>query len=263
MVTSTICIGQGYSQMAEMSAVLDMPCMSNSTYQKTQQIISSAVHDVAWDLMKKASEQEAELAIQAGEIDKNGVPLITVVADGSWGRRSYKTNYNSLSGVACIVGYRTKKVLFIGVRNKYCSICAKAASSGRSNQPKEHLCFKNWASSSTAMESDIIVEGFKKSIEMHNLKYHRLIGDGDSSITKKLAINLPYGIDFPIQKIECVNPLLRNYYNRIRVIIKKTKNEFGRIPPLLRKRVGDRLMRLRTAVTSAIFFVPMKNHQNQ
>jgi hypothetical protein len=31
------------------------------------------------------------------------------------------------------------------------------------------------------MESNIMLEGFKKSIEMHILKYDKIIGDGDSS----------------------------------------------------------------------------------
>jgi hypothetical protein len=38
------------------------------------------------------------------------------------------------------------------------------------------------------MESDIIIEGFKRSIEMHGVKYMRLIGDGDSSISKNPSV---------------------------------------------------------------------------
>jgi hypothetical protein len=73
------------------------------------------------------------------------------------------------------VGAKTKKVLFVGVRNKYCCICQKASKNNM--DPKEHICFKNWNLPSTAMEADIIVEGFKKSIDMHNLIYSRLIGN--------------------------------------------------------------------------------------
>ncbi|CAI6376062.1 unnamed protein product [Macrosiphum euphorbiae] len=36
------------------------------------------------------------------------------------------------------------------------------------------------------MEADGVVEGFLKSLEMHGLKFNRLIGDGDSSVTKRL-----------------------------------------------------------------------------
>jgi len=34
----------------------------------------------------------------------------------------------------------------------------------------------NWNKSATGMEADGVVEGFMKSIEMHNLKFNKLIG---------------------------------------------------------------------------------------
>jgi len=87
----------------------------------------------------------------------------------------------------------------LGIRNKYCSICVKADAT--SSEPPIHKCYKNWEGTSTAMESDIILEGFRQSINMHNLIYHKLIGDGDSSVTKKLSIAQPYGPNCLIKKI--------------------------------------------------------------
>jgi len=40
-----------------------------------------------------------------------------------------------------------------------------------------HNCFLNWKQASTAMEADGIAEGFSKSIEMHGLKFNKLIGN--------------------------------------------------------------------------------------
>jgi len=34
----------------------------------------------------------------------------------------------------------------------------------------------NWSKSATGMEADVIMEGFKRSIEMHGLKYDKIIG---------------------------------------------------------------------------------------
>jgi len=48
--------------------------------------------------------------------------------------------------------------LFIGVRNKYCSIFQKTCANNK--DPPVHFCYKNWNGTSTAMEADIIVEGF-------------------------------------------------------------------------------------------------------
>lgn len=40
----------------------------------------------------------------------------------------------------------------------------------------EHSCFLNWKGTATGMEADAIVDGFSKSIELHGLKYNKLIG---------------------------------------------------------------------------------------
>ncbi|KAL4720785.1 hypothetical protein ACJJTC_015668 [Scirpophaga incertulas] len=52
------------------------------------------------------------------------------------------------------------------------------------------------------MESEIIVEGFKNSINMHNLIYGKLISDGDSSTYSKILQARPYS-DLTVEKIEC------------------------------------------------------------
>lgn len=41
---------------------------------------------------------------------------------------------------------------------------------------QEHVCFMNWNKSATAMEVDAVAEGFKRSIELHGLKFNKLIG---------------------------------------------------------------------------------------
>lgn len=48
--------------------------------------------------MKEAGEEERRLAIESGSLDVDGIPIITVVADGQWSKRSYKTKYDALSG---------------------------------------------------------------------------------------------------------------------------------------------------------------------
>ncbi|XP_025421225.1 uncharacterized protein LOC112691280, partial [Sipha flava] len=71
----------------------------NKAVVNTCQSIAKAVNEVAWDEIKKSGEEERKLAIQYGDIDIDGVPMITVVADGQWSKRSYKTKYDALSGV--------------------------------------------------------------------------------------------------------------------------------------------------------------------
>ncbi len=51
--------------------------------------------------MQKAGEEEKKIALELGNVDTDGVPLITVVADGQWSKRSYKTKFNAFSGAVC------------------------------------------------------------------------------------------------------------------------------------------------------------------
>lgn len=83
--------------------------------------------------------------------------------------------------------------MFVGVRNKYCSICARAEN--KDEIAKHHICFKNWSGSSSSMEQDIIVEGFNSSLETHSLKYKKIIADGDSSVFNKIKEKVSYSLE--------------------------------------------------------------------
>lgn len=95
-----------------------------------------------------------------------------------------------------MIGKETGKVLFVGIRNKYCCICARAAN--LKMQPEKHKCFKNWDASSTAMEADILVEAFNNSIATHGVKYLKFIAEGDSSVFSRIK-KTTYGAE--IQKL--------------------------------------------------------------
>lgn len=98
-VTALVNSGQGYVQLEIFSALLNMPNMSNKLYQKIHEKVEKFTHNTAWESMSSAAEEEAKLAIDNGDVNENGVPMITVIADGAWSKRSYRTNYNALSGV--------------------------------------------------------------------------------------------------------------------------------------------------------------------
>jgi len=81
----------------------------------------------------------------------------------------------------------------------------------KSLEPKSHKCYKNFDSkaSSTSMESDTIVEGFKCSLEMHGLIYKTVIANGDSSVYQSIKNNAPYSEQMvTVKKVECTNHLL-------------------------------------------------------
>ncbi|CAF4935123.1 unnamed protein product [Pieris macdunnoughi] len=159
--------GSGYAKLDEICACLNMPNMSERYYMKICSKLGDIHRDVDLQHMLEAGKEEKQLAIDQGDIVTDGIPYNHNNRRILGSKRSYGTNFNSLSSVGCIIGLRTKKILFIGVRNSYCCICAVAAK--RKPEVPAHKCYKNWFGSSTQMETDAIVEGFKISVSMHGL----------------------------------------------------------------------------------------------
>ena len=222
-VLGTVNIGIGYTQLMELFASMNIHCMTDNVYRTNQNLMLSVLENAAINSMKQAGEEEKQLAIENNDLHCN-IPWITVVTDGSWMTRSYGTNYNSLSGCGVIIGMRTKKVLHIGIRNKYCAKCAFAERTGAI--PKVHKCYKNWDRNapSSAMESDAILEGFKSSITEHGLIYKIIVTDGDSNVHKTLVDRNVYG-DYnliPI-RIRCYNHLQRNLCTKLTAVSNTTQ----------------------------------------
>ena len=180
--------------------------------------------------MKEAGAAEKRIAISNGRYHQ-GVPAITVIVDGGWSKRSHKHSYNAKSGVAIIIGKETGKILYLDVRNKYCSICQKA---GDSTVP-QHTCFRNWDESSSEMETDIILKGFLQSEEQHGLRYTQFIGDGDSSVYPALVSGVPYG-SF-IKKLECANHAVKCYCTALENLVhdKPSYKGRGKLIEIMRK----------------------------
>lgn len=98
-VTGIMNIGCGYANLEELLSIMDIPPMSVNTYNKIHGEIAEGWEITALKEMEKAGAEEKKIALENGNVDAQGTPLITVIADGSWAKRSYRTNYSSLSGV--------------------------------------------------------------------------------------------------------------------------------------------------------------------
>lgn len=102
-VLGMISTGGGHSQLEEFLAFCNIPAMSFPTFASSQDALAPHIHSTAHELMITAGKEEARLAKELGEVDKDGVPKIAVIADGAWCKRSYKSNYNASSGVVSIL----------------------------------------------------------------------------------------------------------------------------------------------------------------
>ncbi|KAF4532108.1 hypothetical protein B566_EDAN006202 [Ephemera danica] len=248
-VAGTMCAGGGFQLLKDFCIAINMPIMSSATYQSHAVTLSPYWEKAALLEMEKAGEEEYELALNDSDVDDDGTPIVTVAADVSWPKRSFKSKYESLSGVAAIIGMRTGKCLYIGVRNKYCCICARATNKGQ--EPDEHLCYKNWDSSSTALESDIVVQGFLISEDLHRLRYGRLVADSDSSTYKRIREANPFR-SIVVEKIECKNHVLRNLTGRLTHLSTPKRGQPSLGDTASRKLVGSQIANIRKGITMAI-----------
>ena len=174
--------GGGYSKLNETMATLGVPCMSQNNFIATERQIGEWWRGKLNESMLEAGREERKLAIERKDFHEN-VPATTVIVDAGWSKRSHRHSYNAKSGVGVIIGFYTQKLLHLGVRNKYYTACLRGI--------KDHTCYQNWDKSSSAMETDIILDGFCQAEKVRGLRYTKFIGDGDSSVYPTLLTAVP------------------------------------------------------------------------
>ena len=226
--------GGGHSQLEETMSVLGVPVMTKSSFIQTERDIGEWWREELQESMAAAGKEEKRLAEERGEYHE-GVPAITVIVDGGWSKRSHKHSYNAKSGVGIIIGLKMEKLLHIGVRNKYCTAC------GQGIPQEQHACYKNWDASSSEMETDIILEGFKQTEQVHGVRYTHFIGDGDSSVYPTLIQNVP-GWGHAIKKLECANHACKCYRGGLEKLVHENSSFKGK---------GGLTQKMRRRLTSA------------
>ena len=224
--------GGGHSRLNETIGVLGVPTMSQKSFVQTEREIGEWWKQELEGSMKAAGEEERRLAIDNNQFHE-GVPAITVILDGGWLKRTHKHSYNAKSGVGVIIGHRTQKLLYIGVKNKDCTACARGI--------QNHVCYKNWSDSSSAMESAIILEGFLQAESTHGVRYTKFVGDGDSSVHTTLITDVP-GWGRAIEKLECANHACKCYRGSLEKIVQDNPHYKGK---------GGLTTKMRQRLTSA------------
>ncbi len=120
--------GTGHSQLEESMSALGIPVMTKTSFISTERDIGESWKQMPLTSIAEAGQEEKRIAEERGSFHES-VPAITVIVDGGCSKRSHKHSYNAKSGVAIIIGKATGKLLYIGVRNKYCHACATGTKS--------------------------------------------------------------------------------------------------------------------------------------
>ena len=114
-VLGQMAIGGGASHLMQTMTSLGTLSMSKHTFTSTERYLSEEIEKMLAKSMIEAGKKEREHAI-ANNRYFQGVPAITVIADGGWSKRCHKHSYNAKSGVAVIIGQHTKKLLYVLVK---------------------------------------------------------------------------------------------------------------------------------------------------
>jgi len=218
-------LGIGINGIKKFCAFMDLPKpVFQTTYYNIISNISMATARVRELCIKKAAEEEKQKSIERNEVDG-----LTVSGDGSWRKRGF----SSLFGLVTLIGWYTGKVLDVCVKSKYCKVCeywkkkegtAEYEEVYSAHEPK---CDANHQGSAGKMEVDAVIEMFRRSVKLHNVKYINYIGDGDSKTYKGIVDAKPYG-DFIVAKKECIGHVQKRMGSRLRNLKKNTKGLGGR-----------------------------------
>lgn len=95
-------LGIGHMQLSEFYASVEIPSILSTSYINSLTVVSDSVKDSVIEKIKIAGKEERQIALNSGNVDIEGVPVCTVVADGQWSKRSNKTKFNDFSGAVCI-----------------------------------------------------------------------------------------------------------------------------------------------------------------
>jgi len=179
------CLSNGIGRKAfnDILALLDIPGLTSKCYKHVQFKVEKYIDEYLDVSITGAINEEKDNALVIDSFDKDGKPGISAVGDAGWSKRSYRSSYTANSAAAVLIGAHSKKILYVGVKNKYCSVCQSYINK---DSGKEHICFKNWSVSSTSMESALILDGFKYLDEKYDTRIIKYIGDADSSVNSSL-----------------------------------------------------------------------------
>ena len=94
------------NNLEELLCTVGIPSMLKPTFIEIERLLGSSFKAYLGELMLQAGQEEKQLAIENNEYHQN-VPLITVIVDGGWSKRSHKHSCNANSGAGVIFGAAT------------------------------------------------------------------------------------------------------------------------------------------------------------
>ncbi|GFS07561.1 hypothetical protein ElyMa_001252300 [Elysia marginata] len=141
--------------------------------------------------------------------------------------------HSSLIGIGCIIDTLTGLVLDAHVLSQHCQTCATSGEWVKRETPHRYEqwlaqnpqegCSVNYKGSSEMMEPEAAEVMWKRSLELHNIRYTTFVGDGDSKAHDRVVRQKPYGEDVEIRKEECMNHVEKRMGTALRNLVQDCK----------------------------------------
>ena len=206
-VFATTTIGVTHEMLARFCALMNMPPPPhNDSFLQHMHDINLHAQSASLESMKSAGRGIHLFHEFHNEEDPGETLNSSVSVDGSWAKRGF----SSLYGIVTAISIDTGQILDAEVLVKYCKVCQyweKYKGSVEYNRRmEEHRdeCPINYEGSAASMEPAGALALFTRSIERHNLRYTRMVSDGDSKSFTEVSAAKPYGDEFPVEKEECI-----------------------------------------------------------
>ena len=153
---------------------------------------------------------------------------MSISCDRTWQKRGF----TSVNGTVVIISTDTGKVLDVEVMSRYCNACVmqeklKLKGPVKYEQYKyklSHECGINHRGSAPAMEKDVAVNIFNRSINKNKMRHINLYGDGDTKSFAPIEYIYP-GIK--VTKFECIGHVQMRMGQRLSTLRKTVKGLGG------------------------------------
>lgn len=164
---------------------------------RTYDLFVKEMRNIALDISKLSMRSAIEKEILRSENEET----LIVSGNGSWRKRGFQ----SLHGIAALIGHYTGKVVDVVVKSSYYAACKLWEPRSGTEEYLEWLenheeeCQANHQGCASKMEVDAILDMFKKSVDNYGVKYKNYVGDGDKTF-KSILNEQPYGENYEIIK---------------------------------------------------------------
>ena len=219
-------LGKGHSGAKKFCAYMNMPPPSRAKpYKKNSKTITKHLKSIAKKSMSDAAEEIRNLK----KVNGNEVAECAVSCDGTWQRRGF----SSLNGCVTVMSIDTGKVLDTEALSRTCKQCQlhshldKESMEYQTWKANHSQCLANFKGSAPAMEPEGAVRIFRRSEELHRLRYTELYGDGDSKTYNQIK-DVYKEQNIEVVKQECIGHVQKRVGTALQTLKKETPGLGGK-----------------------------------